>query len=62
MAGIIEQQPCQQMVGLAAYDGLECVGTLGEGFLSDDASNSARSMIEGCSPGRISFLYLTSPI
>src|SRR5258706_8419810 len=26
------------------------------------ASNSARSMIEGCSPGRISFLYLTSPI
>jgi len=26
------------------------------------ASNSARSMIGGCSPGRISFLYLTSPI
>jgi integrase/recombinase XerD len=25
-------------------------------------SNSARSMIGGCSPGRISFLYLTSPI
>ena len=33
MAGIIEQQFCQQMVGLVAYDG--AVGPLGEGFLSD---------------------------
>src|SRR5258706_9592740 len=33
MAGIIEQQPCQQMVGLATYDG--AMGPLGEGFLSD---------------------------
>jgi hypothetical protein len=99
MAGIVEQQPHQHVVGLVALDGP--VGPLGEGFLSHclkqrathdrrllarqdlilvfdfadieaiaqnviqsatAASNSARSMIGGCPPGRISFLYLTSPI
>src|SRR5258706_3020777 len=39
MAGIIEQQPCQQMVGLATYDG--AVGPLGEGFLSDRVKQRA---------------------
>src|ERR1700732_4770820 len=33
MPGIVEQQPCQQMVGLVAYGG--AVGPLGEGFLPD---------------------------
>jgi hypothetical protein len=33
MAGIVEQQSCQQVVGFVAHDG--AVGPLGEGFLSD---------------------------
>jgi len=33
MAGIVEQQPCQQVVGLAAYDG--AVGPLGKCLLAD---------------------------
>src|SRR6266404_385141 len=39
MAGIIEQQPCQQIVRLATYDG--AVGPLGEGFLSDRVKQRA---------------------
>src|SRR5260221_899466 len=33
MAGIIEQQPCQQLIGFVAHDG--AVGLLGEVFLPD---------------------------
>src|SRR5258707_8836359 len=38
MAGIVEQQPCQQVVGLAAYDG--AVGPLGKCLA--DQSNAVR--------------------
>ena len=60
MAGVVEQQSGQQMVGFVAYDG--AVGPLVVSDFCRTASNSARSMIAGCSPGRISSLYLTSPI
>src|SRR6478752_5034037 len=39
MAGIIEQQPCQQVVGFVAYD--SAVGPLGERFLSDRVKQRA---------------------
>jgi len=56
MAGIVEQQFCEQV-------GRTYCGTTvrwdhwGEGFLPDLRQTVARSMIGGCSPGRISFLY-----
>src|SRR6266403_5335827 len=39
MAGIIEQQPCQQVIGFVAYD--SAVGPLGEGFLPDGVKQRA---------------------
>src|SRR5258705_13662966 len=39
MAGIIEQQPWQQVVGFVAYD--SAVGPLGERFLSDRVKQGA---------------------
>ena len=59
MAGIVKQQPGQKMIGFVAHDG--AVRPLVEGFLPDRIKQRG-SMIGGCSPGKISFLYLTSPM
>jgi hypothetical protein len=59
MAGVIEQQPCQQMSDLLRR--MVRWDQRASDFCRTD-SNSARSIIGGCWPGRISFLYLTSPI
>src|SRR5712664_3058429 len=55
MAGIIEQQPCQQVVGFVAYDGP--VGPLGKGSdLNRTTSLSLCTKIPAISAGTLSEL------